>query len=119
MQQIQLPPLRDGEIYLGGRIDKNGEVEHSALITVSDKRLPRDEQREFGKSIGGVLMNRYEGLVIYNEHRGLVKPEVYWTDDDCEWDPSYAWYQYFDGGGQGINRKSSALRAVFVRRFKN
>ncbi|WP_234775209.1 DUF1566 domain-containing protein [Paraburkholderia tropica] len=114
---IQTPELADGEVYLGGRISKIGEVQHSILIAINDAELSLDGQREWAKSKGGVLMNRHEALVIYNEHRDIVKPDWYWTDEECEWNSAYAWYQNFDGGGQRHNRKSAALRAVAVRRL--
>jgi hypothetical protein len=119
MQQLALPPIAEGQNYLYGRIDKNGDVEHTVLIAVNDERLPRELQRKWAKSVGGILFNRVDALVIYNEHRDLVKPEAYWTDDDCEWDPAYAWYQYYDVGSQIYGHKSAALRAVAVSRFKN
>jgi len=119
MQQLQLPPLAEGQIYLHGRINKHGDVEHTVLVAVNDKCLPRDLQREWAKSVGGVLYNRIDALVIYNEHRDLVKPEAYWTDDDVEWDPAYAWYQNYGIGGQYHRHKSAELRAVAVSRFTN
>ncbi|WP_104656564.1 DUF1566 domain-containing protein [Ralstonia insidiosa] len=119
MQQIQIPPLAEGEIYLGGRITKTGDIEHTVIVAINDDELPLAEQREWAKSQGGVLMNRYEALIIYNEHRDLVKKDWYWTDEEVEWDTAYAWYQDFYGGNQNGDRKSAALRAVAVRRFKN
>ncbi|QTD88788.1 DUF1566 domain-containing protein [Burkholderia anthina] len=119
MQQITRPPLAEGEVYLGGRIDKNGDIEHSVAIGFSNERMSLQEQREWAKSLGGVLMNRYEALVIYNEHRDLVKEAAYWTDDEVEWDSAYAWYQSFRYGDQDHYHDSAALRAVAVRRFKN
>ncbi|MGA4275625.1 DUF1566 domain-containing protein [Ralstonia nicotianae] len=119
MQQIAIPSLAKGEIYLGGRIDKNGDVEHTVIIAVNNEELSREQQREWAKSVGGTLMNRIEALIIYNEHRGLVKPDWYWTDDDVEWNPACAWCQNFGNGLQDISHESAALRAVAVRRFKN
>ena len=115
--QIQLPPTSDGQTYLYGRINKHGDIEHSVIIAVNDERLPRELQREWAKSVGGVLFNRIEALIIYNEHRDLVKPAAYWTDDDCEWDTAYAWYQGCINGGQNYNHKSAEFRGVAVSRF--
>jgi len=115
--QIQIPPVDVGHTYLFGRCNKNGDVEHSVVIAVNDERLPRDLQREWAKSVGGVLFNRVEALIIYNEHRDLVKPEAYWTDDDVEWDSAYAWYQDYDLGYQDFSPKSVELRGVAVSRF--
>ncbi|NDV73522.1 DUF1566 domain-containing protein [Burkholderia cenocepacia] len=115
--QILVPPVAEGQTYLYGRVNKSGDVEHTVLIAVNDKRLPRELQREWAKSVGGVLYNRIDALVIYNEHRSLVKPEAYWTDDDVEWDSAYAWSQNFSGGYQSSYHKSVELRGVAVSRF--
>ncbi len=115
--QIQLPPVAEGQTYLYGRVNKSVDVEHTVLIAVNDKRLPRELQREWAKSVGGVLFNRVDALIVYNEHRNLVKPEAYWTDDDVEWDSAYAWCQYCSYGHQYYYRKSVELRGVAVSRF--
>ncbi|AIO45727.1 hypothetical protein DM44_4829 [Burkholderia cepacia] len=116
-QQIQLPQTAEGQTYLYGRINRNGDVEHTVLIAVNDERLPHELQRDWAKSVGGVLYNRIDALVIYNEHRSLVKAATYWTDEICEWDPAYAWYQGFSYGYQDGNHKSAELRGVAVSRF--
>lgn len=115
--QILLPPTAEGQTYLYGRVNKNGDVEHTVIIAVNDERLPRELQREWAKSVGGVLFNRVDALIVYNEHRNLVKPEAYWTDDDVEWDSAYAWYQYCGYGDQIISHKRVARRGVAVSRF--
>lgn len=115
--QIQLPPTAEGQTYLYGRINRNRDVEHTILIAVNDERLPRELQREWAKSVGGVLFNRVDALIVYNEHRALVKPEAYWTDDDVEWDSAYAWCQSYGYGHQYDDHKSVALRGVAVSRL--
>ncbi len=114
---IQTPDLAEGEIYLGGHISKTGEVVHSIVVALNDEELPLADQREWAKSKGGVLMNRFEGLLIYNEHRDIVQRDWYWTDEECEWDSASAWFQYFGLGSQSLSPKSAALRAVAVRRL--
>ncbi|KVX53362.1 hypothetical protein [Burkholderia cepacia] len=116
-QQIQLPQTAEGQTYLYGRINRNGDVEHTVLIAVNDERLPHELQRDWAKSVGGVLYNRIDALVIYNENRSLVKAAAYWTDEICEWDPACAWYQYYGNGCQTSLRKSAELRGVAVSRF--
>ncbi|VWD12799.1 hypothetical protein BLA18628_03325 [Burkholderia aenigmatica] len=115
--QIQLPPAAEGHTYLYGHVNKNGDVEHSVVIAVNDERLPLELQREWAKSVGGVLINRIEALIIYNEHRDLVKPAGYWTDEICEWDSAYAWCQDYYNGDQYGYHKSVELRGVAVSRF--
>ncbi|MDN7619837.1 DUF1566 domain-containing protein [Burkholderia cenocepacia] len=116
-QQIQLPQTAEGQTYLYGRVNKNGDVEHTVLIAVNDERLPHELQREWAMSVGGVLYNRIDALVIYNEHRSLVKAAGYWTADICEWDPAFAWSQYYGIGFQLNTHKRVELRGVAVSRF--
>lgn len=117
MSQIILPPLEEGQIYLYGRVNKNGDVEHTVLRAVNDEPMPHAQQIEWAESVGGVLYNRIDALVIHNEHRSIVKPEAYWTADIVEWDSEYAWFQYYYYGSQSSLYRSSALRAVAVSRF--
>lgn len=119
MSQIILPPLEEGQIYLYGRVNKNGDVEHTILRAVNDEPMPHAQQIEWAESVGGMLYNRIDALVIHSEHRELVKPGWYWTIDVCEWDPEYAWSQYYDYGSQYYDPRSSAFRAVAVSRFTN
>ncbi|MBU9403530.1 DUF1566 domain-containing protein [Burkholderia multivorans] len=116
-QQIQLPQTAEGQTYLYGLVNKNGDVEHTVLIAVNDERLPHELQREWAMSVGGVLYNRIDALVIYNEHRSLVKEAGYWTADICEWDPAFAWYQDCISGSQNLGHESVELRGVAVSRF--
>jgi len=44
------------------------------------------------------------------------KAAAYWSAETLAEDSSYAWYQYFDYGGQSTDLKSAELRAVAVRR---
>lgn len=117
MQQIQLPPIAEGQTYLRGSSNRNGDIEHTVIIAVNDECLPRDLQRKWAKSVGGVLYNRIDALYVYNEHRDLVKPELYWTDDDVEWNSAYAWCQNYYHGRQYNGPKSVAIRGVAVSRF--
>lgn len=117
MSQIILPPLEEGQIYLYGRVNKNGDVEHTVLKAVNNDRLPHAKQIEWAESVGGVLMNRFDALVIYNEHRSIVKAGAYWTADIVEWDPEYAWGQTYGSGYQYYRYRSSPLRAVAVSRL--
>ena len=119
MQQVQIPAVAEGETYLGGRIGKCGDIEHSVVVAVNNERMSLQQQHEWAAGLGAVLMNRYEALVIYNEHRSLVEEAGYWTGDEVEWDSGCAWCQGFNSGSQYYYRKSIKLRAVAVRRFKN
>ncbi|NDV73013.1 DUF1566 domain-containing protein [Burkholderia cenocepacia] len=117
--QIQLPTLADGEIYLGGFVDKNGDVTHTILLPGDNDRGTWQEQMDWAKSIGGDLPTRAELVIAYEQHRDLFEKAAYWSntpDDDPDY-AGWAWYQYFDIGGQNDYPQSYELRARAVRRL--
>ena len=119
MQQIQLPPLAEGEIYLGGFVDANGDVTHTILLPGDSDRGTWQQQMDWAKSIGGDLPTRAELVIAYERHRQQFKRDAYWSntpDDDPEY-AGWAWYQYFSGGSQSSNRQTHRLRARAVRRL--
>jgi hypothetical protein len=117
--QVQIPPLAEGEIYLCGIVDANGDIEHTVVIGINNDGASWQKQLEWAKSLGGDLTNRIEQAVIRAKRPDLVEEEAYWSNTEVEWDSSYAWYQYFLNGYQDLYHKGAALRAVAVRRFKN
>jgi hypothetical protein len=117
MQQIQLPPLAEGEVYLGGFVDANGDVSHTILLPGDKDGATWQEQMDWAKSIGGDLPNRIEQAMLYAYHRDQFKKAAYWSntiDDEVD---AYAWYQYFDSGSQGCSSRYYGLRARAVRRL--
>jgi hypothetical protein len=121
MQQIQLPPLSEGEIYIGAIGDKAGDIYHLVLLPGDNDRAPHAEQIEWAKSIGGDLPNKLEAMMLFVHAKDQFQDAAYWTgetfvDPDDEDDDSYAWYQDFDYG-QGDYPKGIELRARAVRRL--
>jgi len=119
MQQIQIPPLAEGETYLCGLVDANGDVEHAVIIGINNDGASWQKQLDWAKSLGGDVTNRVEQAVIRARRPDLVEEAAYWSNTEVEWDSSFAWYQDFSYGFQYFYLKSAALRAVAVRRFKN
>ncbi|RQR50111.1 DUF1566 domain-containing protein [Burkholderia sp. Bp9125] len=114
--QIQLPPLAEGEVYLGGFVDANGDVTHTILLP-GDTRATRSKSLEWAKSIGGDLPTRVELAVAYAKHRDLFEQRAYWSNEVVADDPGWAWYQYFHDGYQRGYHQNDELRARAVRRF--
>ncbi|MDR8027022.1 DUF1566 domain-containing protein [Burkholderia cenocepacia] len=117
--QIQLPTLADGEIYLGGFVDKNGDVTHTILLPGDNDDATWQEQMDWAKSIGGDLPTRAELAIAYEQHRDLFEKAAYWSntpDDDPDY-AGWAWYQDFYDGGQLNNPQLNELRARAVRRL--
>ncbi|RQT74787.1 DUF1566 domain-containing protein [Burkholderia cepacia] len=114
--QIQLPPLAEGEIYLGGFVNASGDVEHVILLP-GDIRATWHKAKEWAESLGGDLLNRYEQALAFAKHPDLFEKTAYWSNaEDAEY-PGWAWYQSFYGGNQIITHQHHELRARAVRRL--
>ncbi|NMV36948.1 DUF1566 domain-containing protein [Ralstonia insidiosa] len=109
--------LAEGETYLCGLIDANGDTVHTVLLPGDSDRASHKKQLEWAQSIGGDLPNRIEQAVMKAKFSDRFEPAGYWSNETCDWDSAYAWYQDFNDGLQDGYRKSAALRAVAVRRF--
>ncbi|MDR9052112.1 DUF1566 domain-containing protein [Burkholderia multivorans] len=117
--QIQLPPLADGEVYLGGFVDKNGDVTHTILLPGDNDRGTWQEQMDWAKSVGGDLPTRAELVIAYEQHRDLFQKAAYWSntpDDDPDY-AGWAWYQDFSYGSQDVIHQGCEFRARAVRRL--
>ncbi|WP_175760478.1 DUF1566 domain-containing protein [Burkholderia anthina] len=119
--QIQRPPLAEGEIYLCGIVDANGDVVHTVLLPDESGRASWQVQMDWAKSRGGDLPTRAELVIAYEQHRSQFEKAAYWSntpDDDPEY-AGWAWYQDFHCGYQYYDPQYDQLRARAVRRFKN
>jgi hypothetical protein len=119
MQQLQIPPLAEGEIYIGAIGDKNGDFHHVILLPGDNKRASWADQLEWAKSIGGDLPNRVEQAILFANFRDQFEQEAYWSNTP-DTDPGYsgwAWFQDFSYGLQYDYRQGYELRARAVRRL--
>ncbi|KPD17227.1 hypothetical protein ADM96_20135 [Burkholderia sp. ST111] len=117
MQQIQIPPLAEGEIYLCGFVNAVGDVEHVILLPGDSERATWQEQLDWAKSIGGDLPTRPELAVAFAKHRDQFQKAGYWSNETDADEPGWAWCTYFYGGYQNYYDESSKLRARAVRRL--
>ncbi|MBJ9687486.1 DUF1566 domain-containing protein [Burkholderia vietnamiensis] len=115
MQQLQIPPLAEGEIYVGAIGNKNGDFHHVILLPGDSDAAPWKDQLEWAKSIGGDLPTRVEQALLFANYRDSFERDWYWSNepDGDRW----AWCQYFGNGGQSSFRQSNPLRARAVRRL--
>lgn len=119
MQQVQIPPLAEGEIYLGGFVDANGDVSHTILLPGDHSVATWQEQMDWAKSVGGDLPTRAELVIAYEKHRDQFKKSAYWSNMQDD-DPGYAgwaWFQHFRFGSQSTSAEDGRLRARAVRRL--
>ncbi|MFJ3048558.1 DUF1566 domain-containing protein, partial [Herbaspirillum chlorophenolicum] len=107
MQQLQIPPLSEGETYIGAIGNSQGELYHVVLLPGDSEPASHEEQLSWAKSIGGDLPSRIEQAMLFAHHKPLFRETWYWSNqlDDCGW----AWCQDFGYGGQGFSRTGFAL----------
>ncbi|AXK61504.1 DUF1566 domain-containing protein [Burkholderia sp. IDO3] len=118
--QIQIPPLAEGEIYLFGLVDANGDIEHTVIVEVVNDRANWQKQMDAAKARDCDLANAIEYAAIRLKHPKLVdENKAYWMNETVNWDSAFARYQGFHYGFQSYVHKSALLGAVVVRRFKN
>ena len=117
MKQIEIPPLAEGEIYVGSIGDAEGNLHHIILLPGDNDTAAWQSQIEWAKSIGGDLPNRIEQAMLWANHRDQFKKDWYWSNEQHHAESGWAWFQYFDDGYQLTNRKFIELRARAVRRL--
>ena len=119
MQQLQIPPLSEGEVYVGAIGDKNGDFHHVILLPGDNDDATFEAQLDWAKSIGGDLPNRIEQAMLFANFRDQFKPDAYWSNTP-DTDPGYsgwAWFQDFGHGSQDGYHEGIELRARAVRRL--
>lgn len=122
MQHLQIPPLADGEIYVGAIGNKAGEAYHLILLPGDNGPATLADQLAWAKSIGGDLPNKLESMMLFCHAKDQFQDEAYWTnetfvDPDDPENTAWAWFQDFYYGYQRSNLKLNALRARAVRRL--
>jgi len=119
MQQLQIPPLAEGEVYVGAIGDKSGDFHHVILLPGDSGYASWQAQMDWAKSIGGDLPTRVEQAMLFANFRDQFERDAYWSNT-LDTDPSYsgwAWFQYFGYGCQSSDPQCTELRARAVRRL--
>jgi len=116
MQQLQIPPLAEGETYVGAIGDQHGNVHHVILLAGDNDDASWQAQMDWAKSIGGDLPTRVEQAMLWATCRDQFQQDWYWSNEQHS-NPSYAWHQYFSNGNQSLDYASAELRAPAVRRL--
>ena len=118
MQQLQIPPLAEGEIYVGCIGDAAGNLHHVILLPGDNDDATHEAQIEWAKSIGGDLPNRIEQAMLFAHHRGAFQRDWYWSNTSYEENDANAWFQVFYYGYQDSGPKDGdGCRARAVRRL--
>ncbi|MHB0992641.1 MAG: Lcl C-terminal domain-containing protein [Burkholderiales bacterium] len=117
MQQLQLPPLNEGEIYIGAIGDKNGDFYHVVLLPGDNDDANWQGQMDWAKSVGGDLPTRIEQAMLWANFRDQLQKDWYWSNEIYQLDDDYAWVQGFTSGNQSYGHKNDSCRARAVRRL--
>ena len=117
MQQLTLPPLAEGETYVGAIGDTTGNLHHVILLLGDNDDASWQHQKEWAASIGGELPTRLEQALLWQNCREHFQKEWYWSGEAHASDAGSAWCQDFYDGSQGLNHQLDQLRARAVRRL--
>lgn len=118
---MNIPELNEGEVYAGlSRDPDTGSWHHLVLLpATTDKDLTWQDAIDWAKSVGGELPTRSESALLYANVRDKIDDDYwYWTATEVASEPSWAWTQHFDNGGQVYNRKCYHDSARAVRRVE-
>jgi hypothetical protein len=117
MQQIQIPPLAEGEIYVGSIGDAQGNLHHVILLPGDNDDATWSAQMAWAESIGGDLPTRIELAMLWANRRDQFKKDLYWSNETHHSESGWAWYQFFFNGYQDDYHLYHELRARAVRRL--
>ncbi len=115
--QTQSPAIADGEILVATLQITGNAPYHLILLPSEAESVTHEAATEWATSVGGELPNRHEQALLYAHHRDEFKRAWYWSSQQHESDPDYAWCQTFTSGYQYDNRRDGELRARAVRRL--
>ena len=112
---IELAP---GEQYAGLVLDQDGEpLHHLILLPDLTSDLSWEKARSWAEEVGGELPTRQEQSLLFANLKKHFEPQAYWSCEQHEEEPGWAWSQHFGYGGQTCHRESYGLRARAVRRL--
>lgn len=123
MQQLQTPPLAEGEIYVGAIGDKNGDAYHIILLPGDKDCGTWKAAMSWAGKAGGDLPNRIEQNMLFESFRSEFKRDWYWSnqtylDPSDDKETAFAWCQLFRYGTQrNIHKGNTLCRARAVRRL--
>ncbi|WP_233807120.1 DUF1566 domain-containing protein [Paraburkholderia sp. HP33-1] len=117
MPQLQIPPLAEGEVYVGATGNKDGYLYHVILLPGDREPASWTAQLDWAKSIGGDLPNCEEMPMLFANFRDRFKEEHYWSNQEdphfIEWARSY----FFRYGTESRLPINGEFRARAVRRL--
>lgn len=109
--------LKEGEIYAGIVLGKNGQQDHYLiLLAATTQPLNWESAKTWAISVGGELPTRSEQAILYGNLKSEFEPRWHWSYEEYDDLTDYIWVQSFDNGGQSYSHKLEEYRARAVRR---
>jgi hypothetical protein len=110
--------LRSGERYAGLVLAADGTPSHHLVLLPGEaESVNWTDATDWAAKAGGELPSRQEQALLFANLKPEFQPTWYWSNQAHESEGSFAWFQYFGGGGQRASHKSYEGRARAVRRF--
>lgn len=114
---VDYPELKPGEVHVGTIINADGKGYHLILLPGDAAEQTWQDAINWATMNGGELPNRFETALMFARIKSEFQNDWYWTCEQHEDDPAYAWMQSFLSGYQYCRRKSIQGRARAVRRL--
>ena len=112
--------LKPGEQYVGLILGKDGAPDHHLILLPEhlDKCVNWQTATEFAAKCGGDLPTRREQSLLFANCKEAFSQDWHWSCETHASNSAYAWFQYFDYGGQSyVHKGSYTCRARAVRRL--
>lgn len=111
------PELKEGEIYAGILLGKNGSADqHIILLPGDNDEADLADSTAWAESIGGELPTRREQSLLFANLKEEFQQDWYWSCETHAANADYAWSQNFTNGFQSYYHNITKLRARAVRR---
>ena len=118
-QKIITENIRDGEMYAGLILGKDGASDYHIFLQPGDVAdVTWQAAMNWAKEVGADLPTRCEQALLFANLKEQFQPCEYWSVEQHGPSSADAWYQYFFNGFQGYNQKSHEGRARAVRRLQ-
>ncbi|MFM0306236.1 DUF1566 domain-containing protein [Paraburkholderia sp. RL17-383-BIF-A] len=111
-------PLAPGERYAGIVLGEDGEPSHHLILLPGDvDDVSWQDAKAWATEQGGELPTRREQSLLFANLKSEFEERAYWSAEQHETESGWAWFQYFDDGGQRYYPQGNEFRARAVRRF--
>ncbi|MEB2544032.1 DUF1566 domain-containing protein [Burkholderia cenocepacia] len=110
-------PLSAGARLAGPIFKEDGSLDYYLILHADEQSGSHDSVKAYTAGRGCKTPNKREGRLLQAAFPEFCAEGSMWLEEEYEEDSAYAWYQYYDNGGQYNYRKSVELRGVAVSRF--